>query len=64
VKINLIEYNATGNPDFQKAGPQKLNEFKEFLESKNLVVNVRRSRGEDIDAACGQLSGKKTHSGN
>ena len=64
VKINLIEYNATGNPDFQKADPQKLNEFKEFLESKNLVVNVRRSRGEDIDAACGQLSGKKTHSGN
>ncbi|MFP4620822.1 MAG: 23S rRNA (adenine(2503)-C(2))-methyltransferase RlmN [Bacteroidales bacterium] len=59
VKINLIEYNATGDPDFQKPNPQKLNDFKTFLESKNLVVNLRKSRGEDIDAACGQLSGKK-----
>ena len=64
VKINLIEYNSTGNPDFQKPDPQKLNDFKEFLESKNLVVNVRRSRGEDIDAACGQLSGKKANKQN
>lgn len=59
VKINLIEYNATDDPAFKKPDPQKLNEFKAFLESKNLVVNVRRSRGEDIDAACGQLSAKK-----
>lgn len=58
VKINLIEYNTTGDPAFQKPDPQKLNEFKVFLESKNLVVNVRRSRGDDIDAACGQLSGR------
>jgi len=60
VKINLIEYNAIGDPGFQKPDPQRFNEFKAFLESKNLVVNVRKSRGEDIDAACGQLSGKNT----
>jgi 23S rRNA (adenine2503-C2)-methyltransferase len=32
--------------------------FAEFLERKNLIVNVRRSRGKDIDAACGQLANK------
>jgi 23S rRNA (adenine2503-C2)-methyltransferase len=56
VKINLIEYNNTGNSNFQKPDPEALNKFKTFLEGKNLVVNVRRSRGEDIDAACGQLA--------
>jgi 23S rRNA (adenine2503-C2)-methyltransferase len=34
--------------------------FARFLESKNIVVNVRRSRGKDIDAACGQLANKNT----
>jgi 23S rRNA (adenine2503-C2)-methyltransferase len=36
----------------------KVEAFKNFLESKNLIVNVRRSRGKDIDAACGQLANK------
>jgi 23S rRNA (adenine2503-C2)-methyltransferase len=33
-------------------------EFANYLESKNIIVNVRRSRGKDIDAACGQLANK------
>jgi 23S rRNA (adenine2503-C2)-methyltransferase len=33
--------------------------FSAFLESKRMIVNIRRSRGRDIDAACGQLAGKK-----
>lgn len=59
VKINLIAYNHTGNNTFQKSDPENLAQFKDFLETKNLVVNIRKSRGEDIDAACGQLSGKQ-----
>jgi 23S rRNA (adenine2503-C2)-methyltransferase len=35
-----------------------VNAFAAFLESRNLIVNVRRSRGKDIDAACGQLANK------
>ena len=59
VKINLIEYNSTHNPVFQKSQKDKLLAFKEFLETKNLVVNIRKSRGEDIAAACGQLALKE-----
>lgn len=54
VKINLIEYNATDS-QFEKSPIQNLNRFVDFLQSKNMVVNVRHSRGKDIAAACGQL---------
>lgn len=57
-KINLIEYNAIGDGVFEKARLDRLEVFKNYLESKNLVVNIRRSRGKDIDAACGQLANK------
>lgn len=57
-KINIIEYNPIENGDFQQADPKKVDEFAQFLESKNLIVNVRRSRGKDIDAACGQLANR------
>ena len=59
VKINLIEYNPTASSDFLKSEPDKMNEFKKYLESKNLTVNIRKSKGEKIFAACGQLSCKK-----
>ena len=57
-KINIIEYNPIDEGEFQQADPQKVDAFADFLESRNLVVNVRRSRGKDIDAACGQLANK------
>lgn len=57
-KINIIEYNSIGDKEFQQTTPERLAEFESFLLSKNLVVNVRRSRGKDIDAACGQLANK------
>jgi len=57
-KINIIEYNPIDDGEFQQAEPRKVDAFAQFLESKNLVVNVRRSRGKDIDAACGQLANK------
>jgi 23S rRNA (adenine2503-C2)-methyltransferase len=57
-KINIIEYNPIENGEFQQADAHKVDAFAAFLESKNLIVNVRRSRGKDIDAACGQLANK------
>ncbi len=58
-KINLIEYNPAGNDLFHPSTPEKTNDFAEFLKGKNLIVNIRKSRGKDIDAACGQLAGRK-----
>lgn len=57
-KINIIEYNPIDKGVFQKAGANELDGFVGFLEKKGLIVNVRRSRGKDIDAACGQLANK------
>ncbi len=59
VKINIIEYNLTSDKRFKKSSNDAFNEFVTFMKSRNLVVNVRRSRGQDIDAACGQLAGKQ-----
>lgn len=57
-KINIIEYNPIDGGDFLQADVKKVNAFAQFLEDRNLIVNVRRSRGKDIDAACGQLANK------
>jgi 23S rRNA (adenine2503-C2)-methyltransferase len=57
-KINIIEYNPIDGEPFQKASEEAITNFANFLEERNLIVNVRRSRGKDIDAACGQLANK------
>lgn len=57
-KINIIEYNPIDGGDFQQASIERVDAFAAYLEDCNLVVNVRRSRGKDIDAACGQLANK------
>lgn len=58
-KINIIEYNPIDDAKFEKADSEKTDKFAAFLENTfNLIVNVRRSRGKDIDAACGQLANK------
>ena len=57
-KINLIEYNPIPDSTYLNAKGDKIERYKEFLESKGLIVNIRRSRGRDIDAACGQLANK------
>jgi len=59
VKVNLIEYNPVGDDRFKKSSAQKTEEFKKFLENRNMIVTIRHSRGSDIDGACGQLAGKK-----
>ncbi len=58
VKINLIQYNPVEHSPYEDSGPERTEAFRNFLEARNLVVNIRRSRGKDIDAACGQLANK------
>jgi len=58
-KVNLIEYNPISEADFKNTEEDRLNQFARYLENKGVTVNVRRSRGKDIDAACGQLAIKQ-----
>lgn len=57
-KVNLIEYNPIDDGEFQQASSQAIDNYIAALERANIVVKVRRSRGKDIDAACGQLANK------
>ncbi|WP_320815348.1 23S rRNA (adenine(2503)-C(2))-methyltransferase RlmN [Flavobacterium sp.] len=57
-KVNLIEYNSIDDDNFQQASEQATNDYINALERNGIVVKVRRSRGKDIDAACGQLANK------
>lgn len=58
-KVNIIEYNPIEGGEFQKADSDKIDRFCAFLERNGIIAKVRRSRGKDIDAACGQLANKK-----
>ena len=57
-KVNIIEYNPIDDGDFQQAPSTAIDNYIQELERNRIVVNVRRSRGKDIDAACGQLANK------
>jgi len=57
-KVNLIEYNPIDDGEFQQADEAVTDKYIAELEKNNIIVNVRRSRGKDIDAACGQLANK------
>ena len=57
-KVNLIEYNKTDNSIFNSASLDNINKYINRLEKNKIPVTVRRSRGKDIDAACGQLANK------
>ena len=57
-KVNLIEYNPIDDGEFQQANSKVIDNYISNLELHDIVVNVRRSRGKDIDAACGQLANK------
>ncbi len=57
-KINIIEYNPIGDGIFKQADEKKVQEFIQVLRKNKLIVNIRKSRGKDIDAACGQLANK------
>ena len=57
-KVNIIEYNPIDDGEFQQAPSRAIQDYVAVLEMNDVVVNVRRSRGKDIDAACGQLANK------
>jgi 23S rRNA (adenine2503-C2)-methyltransferase len=57
-KVNLIEYNPIQFADFTNAEIDKIEAFSNYLKSQGVNTNIRRSRGKDIDAACGQLAVK------
>jgi len=57
-KVNLIEYNPIDDGEFQQASNAAIAMYVETLEKNGITVTVRRSRGKDIDAACGQLANK------
>jgi len=57
-RINIIEYNPISEAKYINTDPESLDKFCKYLEDKGVNINVRRSRGKDIDAACGQLANK------
>ena len=59
-KVNLIEYNAIEEDGFEQADEEVIEKYRQDLEKNHIIVNIRRSRGKDIDAACGQLANKST----
>ena len=58
VRLNIIEYNPIAGLSFVKSDENRLNAFAAYLVKEDVTVTVRRSRGKDIDAACGQLANK------
>lgn len=60
--VNIIEYNPIEFAKFEKPSEQRTNEFMAYLEKNKVNARLRRSRGKDIDAACGQLAGTSTQS--
>ncbi|RKS56145.1 23S rRNA m(2)A-2503 methyltransferase [Gillisia mitskevichiae] len=59
-KVNLIEYNPIDDGVFQQASSEATSMYENMLERNGITVTVRRSRGKDIDAACGQLANKSS----
>jgi 23S rRNA (adenine2503-C2)-methyltransferase len=57
-KVNLIEYNPIDDGEFKQASEEVLNMYMDILERHGITCRVRKSRGKDIDAACGQLANK------
>ena len=57
-KINLIPFNSFIGSDLEQSSQKSIDDFKNFLISKNFITTVRRTRGDQVDGACGQLVGK------
>ncbi|PAW92970.1 23S rRNA (adenine(2503)-C(2))-methyltransferase RlmN [Mucilaginibacter sp. MD40] len=55
-KVNIIEYNPISFASFLNAGEDRIEAFADYLRKQGITTNIRRSRGKDIDAACGQLA--------
>ncbi|MDH4191858.1 MAG: hypothetical protein OEW21_16850, partial [Betaproteobacteria bacterium] len=56
-KFNLIPFNPFPGSEFRRSGAERIRRFAEVLQSSDLTVTTRKTRGDDIEAACGQLAG-------
>lgn len=56
-KVNLIPFNSFEGIDYQRSSNSRINRFRDILHNAGVIVTVRRTRGDDIEAACGQLAG-------
>jgi len=57
-KFNLIPFNPFPQTEFRRSPPERIRRFAEVLQRKGITVTTRKTRGEAIDAACGQLAGE------
>jgi 23S rRNA (adenine2503-C2)-methyltransferase len=57
-KFNLIPFNAFPNSGYRRSRPEQIRAFQEILQQAGLIATVRRTRGDEIDGACGQLAGE------
>src|SRR5258705_2862387 len=57
-KVNLIPFNPFPNSGFVRSPRRAIERFSELLNASGIVTTTRKTRGEDIDAACGQLAGQ------
>lgn len=58
-RVNLIKFHSTPNSEFKSPSQEKMEQFRNYLNENNIICTIRRSRGEDIAAACGLLSTKE-----
>ncbi|MGH8180485.1 MAG: hypothetical protein ACRETR_05855, partial [Steroidobacteraceae bacterium] len=57
-KVNLIPFNPFPGTRYQRSAPEAVQRFRDELIRRGVLATVRRTRGDDIDAACGQLAGR------
>jgi 23S rRNA (adenine2503-C2)-methyltransferase len=57
-KVNMIPFNTFPGNQYRRSSPEKISAFRDYLNSHGVTATVRRTRGDDIDAACGQLAGQ------
>ena len=56
-KVNLIPFNSFDGIEYSRSSNSRINRFRDILHHNGVIVTVRRTRGDDIEAACGQLAG-------
>lgn len=57
-KVNLIPFNPFPGTDYERSSGNRIDRFRKILNENGIIATTRRTRGDDIDAACGQLAGK------
>jgi 23S rRNA (adenine2503-C2)-methyltransferase len=60
-KVNLIPFNPFPGTRYRRSSPEAINRFRQVLLDRNIMTITRRTRGDDIAAACGQLAGQVTN---